>query len=295
MPVYNGSNYLKEAIDSILSQTFTDFELIISDNASIDNTIDICKAAEMKDERIRYYRNEKNRGAAWNFNYVFHLAKGSYFQWACHDDVWTPTLLERYVDVLDRKPDVVLCYTRTTFIDEQGQTIRSIIARPDLHDRSPHRRFRSFLKYHINPNECNPVLGMFRAKVLESTPLIGCYPASDMILLGEIALRGKFHEIPECLFLRRDHPFTSVRANPKYEDRATWFDPSQKGKIQMPRWRWFFEWLKSVLRAPIGVFDRIKCVSEVFQWAGWNRANLKKELKYCVKKLVYPNAYAGKW
>lgn len=295
LPVYNGENYLKQAIESILSQTYHDFELIISDNASTDNTMEICKAAAIKDGRIRYYRNEKNSGAAWNFNNVFHLARGSYFQWACHDDVWTPTLLERYVEVLDRMPEVVLCYARTTFIDEHGEPLRSIIARPDLHDRSSHRRFRLFLKYHINPNECNPVLGMFRARILKNTSLIGSYPASDMILLGEIALYGEFHEIPECLFLRRDHSLSSVRANPNWDDRAAWFNPSQKGKLQLPRWRWFLEWHKSILRSPIGVVERIKCVLEVCNWARWNRENLMNELRYCVKKLVYPDAYAGKW
>src|SRR3990172_5433048 len=125
LPVYNGENYIEKAINSILSQTFKDFELIISDNASTDNTMDICKILSAKDRRIRYYRNEINRGAAWNFNRVFQLARGKYFQWACHDDVWIPTLLERYVEVLDQMPKVVLCYTKTTYIDEHGMRIRS--------------------------------------------------------------------------------------------------------------------------------------------------------------------------
>ena len=227
-------------------------------------------------------------GAAWNFNNVFYLARGKYFQWACHDDVWTPTLLERYVEVLNQMPEVMLCYTRTMYIDENGKPLRCIIGRPDLHDRNPHQRFRSFLKYHRNPNECNPVLGLFRSNILKRTHLIGSiYPASDMILLGEIVLHGWFHEIPECLFLRRDHPLTSVRANPDWEDRVVWFDPSCKGKIQMPRWRWFFEWLKSILRSPIGMIERIKCIIELFTWAKWNRANFVHEMKHGVKKWVF--------
>jgi glycosyltransferase involved in cell wall biosynthesis len=294
LPVYNGENYLKEAIDSILSQTYPDFELIISDNASTDSTEEICKAAANKDSRIRYYRNEKNLGAGWNFNHVFHLARGKYFQWACHDDVWNSTLLERYVDVLDRMSEIVLCYARTTFIDERGGPLRSIIGRPDLQDRSSHRRFRSFLKYHNNPNECNQVLGLFRSSILKKTPLIGSYPASDMILLGEVALYGEFHEIPECLFLRREHSLTSVQAYPGWEDRAAWFNPALKGKIQMPRWRWFYEWLKSVLRSPIGINDRLECMLEVCKWARRNRANMMDELKYGIKRFFYPNGYAAK-
>ncbi len=283
LPVYNGGNYLKNVLYSILSQTLKDFELIVSDNASTDDTREICLSYAETDSRIRYHRNEKNLGAAWNFNQVFHLARGKYFQWACHDDVWTPTLLERYVEVLDRMPHVVLCYSKTIFIDERGEPIRSLIGRPDLRDKSPHKRFLSFLKYHINPNECNPGLGLYRANILKNSSLIGSYPASDMILLGEIVLQGEFYEIPEYLFLRREHALTSVRANPSWEERAAWFNPSQKGKIQMPRWRWFLEWTKSILCSPIGLIERAMCYKELFHWAWWNRGNMKKEVKYLVK------------
>ena len=123
LPVYNGGNYIRDVLDSILSN-FNDFELIISDNASTDNTRAICRSYAEKDSRIRYHRNEENLGAAWNFNQVFHLARGKYFQWACHDDVWTSTLLERYVQVLDQMSDVVLCYSKTAYIDEHGKPIR---------------------------------------------------------------------------------------------------------------------------------------------------------------------------
>lgn len=289
MPVYNGDNYISQAIDSILSQTYKDFELIISDNASTDNTMAICRSYADKDRRICYHRNENNLGAAWNFNQVFYLARGKYFQWACHDDVWTSTLLERYVDVMDRMPEVVLCYSKTLFINEDGNPIRSLIGRPNLEDPSPSQRFRLFLKYH--PNECNPVLGLFRAHLLKKTPLMGNYPASDMILLGEIALHGKFFEIPEFLFLRRDHPGTSYRAHPKFEDRAVFMDPTQKGKIQLTTWRWIYEWFKSSFRCPISMFERIRCVLELSKWARRNRVELIDEFKQGAKWLIRNNEY----
>jgi glycosyltransferase involved in cell wall biosynthesis len=288
LPVYNGENYLRDMLDSILSQTLIDFELIISDNASTDSTRAICRSYAKKDSRIRYHRNEENLGAAWNFNQVFHLARGKYFQWACHDDVWTSTLLERYVQVLDQMSDVVLCYSKTAFIDEHGKPVRNVITRPCFQDKISHQRFRSFLKYHIHPNECNPVLGLFRASILEKSSLIESYPASDMILLGEILLHGKFYEIPEYLFLRRDHALSSVRANPDWEDRAVWFNPSRKGKIQMPRWRWFLEWTKSILRSPIGVIERINCFIELCNWAKWNQAEMIQDLKHAVKEKIHP-------
>ena len=79
-------------------------------------------AAE-EDPRIRYFRSEVNRGAAWNFNRTFHLSRGEYFKWAAHDDSHHPDFLLKCIEVLDRSPEVVLCFTRTTFIDaDDGDT-----------------------------------------------------------------------------------------------------------------------------------------------------------------------------
>src|SRR5438552_4723426 len=97
LPVYNAENYLVEALDSILAQTFTDFELIISDNASTDRTREICKYYESSDARVHYYCNETNIGGARNANLTFKLARGQYFRWAADDDVCAPTLLEKSV------------------------------------------------------------------------------------------------------------------------------------------------------------------------------------------------------
>jgi glycosyltransferase involved in cell wall biosynthesis len=287
LPVYNGENYLKEAIDSILSQTYKDFELIISDNASTDTTTAICRTYADQDSRIRYYRSEKNMGAAWNFNRVFHLARGEYFQWACHDDILISTFLDRCVDVLRKMPEVVLCYSKTTWINEHGEPIRSVIGRPDLHISDPHQRFRRFLNYHNPPNECSPVVSLFRSNVLKNTSLHGNFPASDMILLGEIVFKGEWYEIPECLLLRRDHPQKSTTAYPSMEERAIWLDPGQKGKIQMTTCRWIYEWLRTIIISPIGVIERIKCVMEVWNWGRCNRKKIKKELKSGVKKFIY--------
>src|SRR5438132_13873019 len=87
MPVYNGERYLSGALDSLLSQTLADFDLIISDNASTDATESICRSYAAHDSRIRYFRNENNLGAAANFNRAFELCGGEFFRWAAHDDL----------------------------------------------------------------------------------------------------------------------------------------------------------------------------------------------------------------
>lgn len=101
LPVYNGQQYLRQALDSLLAQTFHTFEVIISDNASNDATPEICRDYAACDPRIRYVRHDVNRGAAWNFNYVFGLARGVYFKWHAHDDMLEPTFLEQCVTILD--------------------------------------------------------------------------------------------------------------------------------------------------------------------------------------------------
>ena len=105
MPVYNGQNYIVQALDSLLSQTYSDFELIISDNASTDSTQDICKDYASRDARISYVRQVENLGAIPNFNRVFELSRGQYFKWASHDDLCEPTCLERCVEVLEHQPE----------------------------------------------------------------------------------------------------------------------------------------------------------------------------------------------
>ena len=108
MPIYNGDEFLKEAIESLLNQTFEDFEIIISDNASTDQTQQICRYYADLDPRIRYYRCKENLGAAWNYNRVFELSYGEYFKWAAHDDYCAPSFFERCVEALDRDRNIIL-------------------------------------------------------------------------------------------------------------------------------------------------------------------------------------------
>src|SRR5208282_399437 len=94
LPVYNGEAYLRQVLDSVLAQTFSDFELIISDNASTDCTEAICREYAAADARIRYHRQARNRGATWNFRQVALLSSGQYFLWTSHDDLLAPTYID---------------------------------------------------------------------------------------------------------------------------------------------------------------------------------------------------------
>lgn len=260
MPIYDGERYLHDALDSLIAQTFTDFELIISDNASTDKTQDICKAYQNKDRRIRYYRNDENRGAAWNYNRVFDLASGVYFKWAAHDDMVAPEFLEKCVQILSQEPDVVLAYPGSLLCEEDGRLKGTYFDGLDLRDKAPHIRFRKFL---ARPGLCHAVFGVMRSDVLRATSLIGHYPRSDRNLLGELSLAGQIYEIPEKLFYRRVHPHTSTEENITEYQLAVWFDPTKKGKRVFPRWRRLSEYLQAIFRARINLLEKVLCLLEL--------------------------------
>lgn len=282
MPVYNGERYLEEALDSILAQTFKDFELIISDNASTDRTQQICKAYAARDSRIRYYRNKKNLGASWNHNHVFKLSTGEYFKWAAHDDVCKPKYLEQCLQVLDHKPLVVLCYARTTLIDECSKFISHYPDNLNLDSPKPYKRYKKFHARFRCGSLCTPQYGVIRANILKMTPLQGNYPSADEILLGELALRGEIYEIPEHLFLRRDHAQRSTRAHTNLSQLAVWFDPANQDRILLTRWRRFFGYLASISRVQMSWHAKVHCYAELGKWAWQRRINLAKDLRYFV-------------
>lgn len=282
--MYNGENYLEDAINSVLAQTFTDFELIISDNASTDRTSEICQAYAEKDKRIHYYRAEKNVGAAWNFNHVFELSTGEYFKWIAHDDLVAPDYLSKCVEVLDNDDSIILCNSRVEFINEYGDvTADYIMKQNNVNSRKPQDRFGYLIYFH---HFCFDVFGLIRSDALRRTGLIKSYPGSDRALLAELSLIGRFYEIPHFLFLHREHEERSTRAYSNLQLRAGWFDSSKEGKITLPRWRIFFEYLTSVNHFSLGIYDRACCYGHLGNWLRMYYRGMAKELIFAFKYFI---------
>lgn len=227
MPVYNGERYIEEAVESLLAQTFSDFELIISDNGSTDRTKEIALSLAEKDKRIRVVANSVNRGAAYNYNSVFKLSRGKYFKWASHDDLCFPTLLERCVQVLDDSPDAVLCFTKARLIADDGSTLEDYKDNLNLFSSCPAARL---LKLRRHQGLLNCVFGLMRSSALRQTQLIDNYIGSDAALMAELALLGCCLEVPEYLFCRRMHSEQYAAVNQTVLDRARWFDPEFNGE-----------------------------------------------------------------
>lgn len=265
LPVFNGGEYLVEALDSILSQTYGHFELVISDNGSTDATEEICREYGRRDSRIRYYRRDINRGASWNFNEVVRLARAPFFKWAAHDDVLAPQFLERCVATLaDAADDVVLCYPKTVLIDGAGTVIEEHDDHMDLRMSAPSARLEAMYEgYYLS----NPIFGLLKTHVFRSTSLLRPFVSSDVVLLAEIALRGKVHEIPEPLFYRRFHSKMSRQAQANPVAAAAWFDPNNTDKPRLEWTRVFFETVRAIWTAPITVLEKGACtVSLVRSW-----------------------------
>lgn len=98
MPLYNGQDFIKEALDSLLSQTFVDFEIIVSDNCSTDSSRSIVDTYVAKDTRVCLYQQERNMGPSKNFEFVLNKASGKFFMWAAHDDIWDESWLQVLLD-----------------------------------------------------------------------------------------------------------------------------------------------------------------------------------------------------
>ncbi|MBT8462458.1 MAG: glycosyltransferase [Gemmatimonadetes bacterium] len=258
MPVYNGEHYLAAAIESVLAQTEEDLELIISDNGSTDHTEEICRAWSERDPRIRYIRNDVNRGAAWNFNQVFEASQGTYFKWAAYDDWLAPEWLEECVIALDSDPNVVLAYTRVIQVDENNDLIQHWSKYADVTGLDPVDRLRPVLY----DWQCLPVFGLIRRDALLRTKLIGGYDSSDRVLLGELAVLGRFHLADPELFYHRDHPDNTVHAYETQVDRGAWFDPKNaRATTYWPNWRYHWNFALAILRAPLKPVQTVRALA----------------------------------
>lgn len=185
VPVYNGERYIAETLDSLLAQTFDDYELIICDNASTDGTGDICRAYAERDPRIRYVRNPENIGAAGNYRRALELSSCEYFRWANADDLFAPEGLARCVGVLDQDPSVVLTYPKTKFIDERGIVLSEYDDNLDLQSPKASERF---LQVMDRLGYVNIIYGLMRTDVLRKTGLLRNFPRGDVPLVIELAL-----------------------------------------------------------------------------------------------------------
>ncbi|MBL8378686.1 MAG: glycosyltransferase family 2 protein [Burkholderiales bacterium] len=263
LPVYNGARWTAGALDSFLGQSLGDFEVIVADNASTDDTEAVCRAYAERDARVRYFRNPTNIGVYANFNRVLELARGRYFKWAACSDLCLEGFFQHCVETLERRPDAVLAYPRAylVIVDADGQEVaHEYDDGLNIEDALPAARFRAYLeRERIN----NVMHGVARRAALLETALHRPYPGSDISMVAELALRGKILEIPERLFVRRFTPETSsgLMSRSRAAQLSMPAGRSLAGRVNLHAYRFV-----SVARAPIPLVEKLKAWGYLLGW-----------------------------
>jgi glycosyltransferase involved in cell wall biosynthesis len=274
MPVYNGEPYLEESIRCNLNQSYDDFGLIISDNASTDKTEEICRDYAAGDSRIQYIRNPVNVGAAPNYNRCFEPANSEFFRWSNADDLIEESLIEDCLALLEQHPDAILAYGQTRIIDADGNFVKLYEENLVLSDDNAAERF---LTCRTNLGLSNVIYGLMRRDLVAKTALFGSYVASDCNLIAELALYGKFVEVPKVLFSRRMHEEASSYDRGDAERQKNFWKPGES-RLYMQFWRRTFAYFRAVLRGPLDLAQKRKLFWHLSKTVYWKKGLLFSEL-----------------
>jgi glycosyltransferase involved in cell wall biosynthesis len=307
MPVYNADRFLAKALDSFLGQTFTDFELIISDNASTDRTEEICREYAARDHRINYFRNTKNMGAGWNFRRVYSLANGKYYKNAAHDDFIEPIFLEECIAALEADPGLVLAHARTKVVSATGDLVEYYNWPMRFDSPDPLVRWRDLL---LNDHMCFQVFGVFRLDALRQCPPLGSYVNSDGVLLAQVGLIGRFWESDKFLFVSTRHENQSSQTAPErlksqgfrlIRRHGTlpcpeWWDPAKTHAIAFPEFRQFYEYTASVKRAALSPWQKVRAYVLLLPWGKKHFRRMMKDLLIAADQILfnYQNSRAAR-
>lgn len=273
LPVYNGEKYLAEALKGLLSQSYSDFELVISDNASSDATEDICRRFAASDSRVRYIRQPRNLGCTWNHNVVAADIRGEFFKWASHDDTYGPSLLAECVAALDHHREVVAAHSWTATIDGAGTVLDKIEYPLATASRYAPERFRSML-FDVGGDDAYAVV---RADVMRKVLPYGSFYRADRTIVAALALHGPFHQVRDWLFFRRDHAERATRT-PTVRSWCVTMDPRRADRLRYPTsWlitEYVWAYVRAIRSAPLSSQERRHCYRHLGAWLA-SRARLR--------------------
>lgn len=274
LPIYNGERFLAACIDSVLAQTYRNFEIIISDNASTDGTVAICREYARRDSRVRVVQHDRNRGSAWNHNHVRELARGAYFKWYGADDLMAPGFLGAAVSALEARPEAVLAYACSIVIDDENRELERTSWRMPLDVADVKTRFGALLS--ALEFTQNVHYGVIRASSLARARPLGSFLANDRCMIAELALMGPFVEVDEFLMYRRRHEGHRKRTR---LDEQRLYIPEDARPFRPREWIVLRENLKSVARAHLGAGTKLRLVGALASWAFHQRVTLVDEWK----------------
>jgi glycosyltransferase involved in cell wall biosynthesis len=276
LPVYNNKRHVAQSIQSLLDQSYGDFVMLICDNASTDGTADICREFAAKDRRIEYHRNAVNIGLYPNFNRVFELTKTRYLKWSTGDDYWSPQFLAEAMPVIRADASVAAVYPKTTFVDANGNVTGLYEDRLHLVEADPVARLIRFME---NVQRCHPHLGVLDCEAIRRTRLFGNYQGGDYVFLADLALYGKFVELPQRYFFRRFHEDSSSweRHDDKHQSRRLYAANSKGGNFDYVRQR--AAYFRRVLRSAMSISQKLRAMNYLTRRTWWDREVLVRDLK----------------
>ncbi len=279
VPVYNGAATLEFAVRALMAQTYRDLEILISDNGSTDETPQIIARLAAEDPRIRAVRQPTNLGANGNYSYVAREARGEFLKWASASDWVHPTMIEKCVAAIDTDPGAVLAapYTRLFHVsldrfEEYDHDLRIL-------GESPLDRISQWFALSALNNAFN---GLIRVSALRRTRLVPPYMNADLVLMGHLALLGRFILVEEPLYFRRMDVETSTCLQPEAE-RLRHHYPKVTARTLFQEWKHQSGWLRVGLTAPMPFGERLQLLLYLARRAYWKRAELWHDLSGAVR------------
>jgi glycosyltransferase involved in cell wall biosynthesis len=276
LPVFNGEEFLAPVLESVLAQTYGDFELVISDNASTDATPDIVRHYAARDPRIRYFRQPTNIGIGNNWSFVARQARGKFLKWVSANDEYPPNAVQDCVEVLEQDESVVLCYGRTQFIDMTGRRLDLYAGDFELTSDDPLERYGVIRgRLHLS----TPIQsGIVRLEAVRRCGYMRNYRDSDRVLIFGLALAGKFVLLPQTLFYRRwEKSVASPLRTPLEVQRL--YDPNAKRPSRWGNLPRQIGQIEIALRAPVGWHAKARALAAALRYTDWKRKLHRQEPK----------------
>lgn len=257
VPVFNEERFIDSALSSLRAQDYTNLEIVISDNASTDRTLEICQRHAAEDPRIRIESAPENRGAIANFQHALDMASGTYFMWGAGHDLWTSNLVSECVTLLEANKDAALAFASSRWIGVANEPIAKASGWSDTRDLAPTARF--FTTFWGN---MHPVVGVIRTNHLRACTPMRSMVGGDLVLLANLALRGGFLHATGACWSRRE-----FRVEKHYDDKLKRYASVSTGIARSRFARMFplfelpFGLVKAVLRSTIPVSDKILIIA----------------------------------
>lgn len=221
LPVYNGEGFLSRAVESVLSQTYENLELIVSDNASTDGTDQVCREAAASDRRVRYTRQARNVGVTRNYVACVNAATAPLFKWIAADDYLDPRFVEALIPAACQ-PGVAISTSRMPYADEEGnllapdhsgwvttpygESVEWVAFPKGLSDSNGRVRFREFLRHGRGNLFAELYYGIYPRQLVASLVPPGFHIGTEKSLVAAALLAGRVEHVPQDLMFRGMHP-----------------------------------------------------------------------------------------